>query len=107
MILHSPTLSLVNDEWFNKLLLDKGNPINYSPAESIKENMPPSIIVIGRDDTITPLKGSELFHNNMLKYGNISFLHIYDGVGHLFTPSDQPDNGWPKPDKNVSAKAFS
>jgi acetyl esterase len=107
LILHSPTLSLVNDEWFNKLLLDKGNPIDYSPAESIKENMPPSIIVIGRDDTITPLKGSELFHNSMLKYGNISFLHIYDGVGHLFTPSDQPDNGWPKPDKNVSAKAFS
>ena len=106
LILQSPGLSIVNDRWFKKLLLDKGNPKDFSPAEYINGDMPPSIIVVGRDDTVTPIEGSELFHKNLLKYGNESHLFVFDGVGHLFTPSDQPDNGWPKPDKEISKKAF-
>jgi hypothetical protein len=27
-------------------------------------------------------------------------------VGHLFTPSDQADDGYPNPDKEVQAKAY-
>jgi acetyl esterase/lipase len=107
LILHSPALSIVNDGWFKKLLLDRGDPITYSPAENIKGSLPPSIIVVGKEDTVTPVMESELFHSNMLKYNNTSYLYIYDGVGHLFTPSDQPDNRWPNPDKEVSSKAFS
>ena len=106
LILHSPALSVINDVWFEKLLLQKGKPKDYSPAEHIRGKLPPSIIVIGRDDTVTPLKYSESFQDEMIRCGNICELHIYDGVGHLFTPSDQPDNGWPKPDKEVSKKAF-
>ena len=93
LVLQSPALSIVNDGWFNRLLINKGNPLDYSPAEHIKGDMPPSIIVVGRDDTVTPIEESELFHKNMLKYNNDSRLFIFDGVGHLFTPSDQPDNG--------------
>ena len=106
LVLHSPALSLVNDGWFKKLLLYRGVPVDYSPAENIKGSLPPSIIVVGKDDTVTPVEESVLFHNNTLKYGNISYLHIYDGVGHLFTPSDQPDNEWPNPDKEVLSRAF-
>lgn len=105
LILQSPAVSTLNDEWFKQLLLGKGNPIDYSPAQHIKEDMPPTIIVIGRDDSVTPLKYSELFKDEMIKNGNRCDLHIYDGVGHLFTPL--PDNGWPNPDKEVSKKAFS
>lgn len=105
LILQSPAVSTLNDGWFKQLLLGKGNPIDYSPAQHIKEDMPPVIIVIGRDDSVTPLKYSELFKDEMIKKGNSCDLHIYDGVGHLFTPL--PDNGWPKPDKEVSKKAFS
>ncbi len=106
LILQSPALSTVNDGWFKKLLLDKGNPIDFSPAQHIKKNMPPTIIVIGRDDTVTPLSYSEFFQHEMLKNGNVCNLHIYDGVGHLFTPSTQNDKGRPNPDKVVSKKAF-
>lgn len=106
LILQSPAVSNINDGWFKKLLLNRGNPVDFSPAQHIKENMPPTIIVIGRDDTVTPLKYSEFFRDEMLKHGNICNLHIYDGVGHLFTPSDQPDNRIPNPDKEVSKKAF-
>jgi len=106
LILVSPALSINDDGWFKKLLGEKGNPSDYSPAEHLKKNMPPSIIVVGKDDTVTPIHQSKLFHKNMLKYGNESYLHIYDGVGHLFTPSDQPDDGYPKPDKKIQAKAY-
>ncbi len=106
LVLVSPALSLAKDGWFKRLLIGKGNPEDYSPAEHLKENMPPSIIVVGRDDTVTPVYESQLFHENMVKYGNKSYLHIYDGVGHLFTPVDQPDNGWPNPDKKIRSKAY-
>jgi len=106
LILVSPALLINNDGWFKKLLGEEGKPSDYSPAEHLKKNMPPSIIVVGKDDTVTPIHQSKLFHQNMLKYGNESYLHIYDGVGHLFTPSDQPDNGYPNPDKEIRAKAY-
>jgi len=106
LVLVSPALSLEKDGWFKRLLLEKGDPEDYSPAEHLKENMPASIIVVGRDDTVTPIHESILFHENMQKYGNESFLHIYDGVGHLFTPSDKPDDGWPDPDKKIQAQVY-
>lgn len=106
LLLVSPALSITNDEWFIKLLGDKYKPIDYSPAENINGKMPPSIIVVGEDDTVTPVYESKLYHNNMLRYGNESNIFIYEGVGHLFTPSDQPDNGYPNPDKNIQKKAY-
>ncbi|MCD4730613.1 MAG: dienelactone hydrolase family protein, partial [Bacteroidales bacterium] len=106
LILVSPALSIINDKWFKQLLGEEGNPIDYSPAEHLKQNMPPSIIVVGKDDTVTPIDQCKLFHENMLTYDNESYLYIYDGVGHLFTPSGQPDDGYPNPDKKIRAKAY-
>ena len=106
LLLVSPALSITNDDWFKQLLMDESEAIDCSPAENLRENMPPSIIVVGRDDSVTPLYESNLYHQNMLKYENDSYLHIYDNVGHLFTPSDQPDDGYPNPDKEVQAKAY-
>ena len=71
----------------------------------MSENTPPTIIVIGKDDTVTPLEGSELFKENMDEHRNECEVIIYDGVGHLFTPSTEPDDGWPNPDKKVSLNA--
>ncbi|MFC2152296.1 alpha/beta hydrolase [Bacteroidota bacterium] len=106
LILVSPGLSLNKDNWFKKLIGEDKNPNDYSPAEHLKENMPPSIIVVGIDDTVTPVYQSKLFHENMLKYGNESYLHMYEGVGHLFTPSDQPDNAYPNPYEEIQGKAY-
>ena len=106
LLLVSPAVSIIKDDWFIKLLGDNYKPIDCSPAENINGELPPSIIVVGEDDTVTPVYESKLFHNNMLKNGNESYLFIYEGVGHLFTPSDQPDNGYPNPDKNIQKKAY-
>ncbi len=105
LALKSPALSLLIYPNFQRRLGNKIEVANLSPAEHVSGLTPPSIIVIGRTDTVTPLEGSELFHKNMIEYGNDSELHIYDGVGHLFTPTTEPDDGWPNPDKEISAKA--
>lgn len=106
LVLVSPALSLVESDYFINLMKIRSGAGDLSPAEHVKEGMPPSIIVVGRTDTVTPVRESELFHKNMLKNGNQSLLFIYEGVGHLFTPSNIPDDGWPKPDKKIRALAY-
>lgn len=105
LALKSPAVSLLAYSDFQRRLGDKIEVEYLSPAEHVSETTPPTIIVIGETDTVTPLEGSELFHDNMLELGNDSELHVYEGVGHLFTPSCEPDDGWPNPDKHISAKA--
>lgn len=106
LVLVSPALSLAKENWFQRLLIGKGERLDYSPAEHLKENMPASIIVLGKDDTVTPTWQSILFETNMHKYGNECELHIYDGVGHMFTPSGESDKGTPNPDKEIQTKAY-
>jgi hypothetical protein len=42
----------------------------------------------------------------MVALGNECTLHIYDGVGHLFTPSHLNDKGVPMPDRVVQKRAY-
>lgn len=106
LILVSPAVSLEKDGWFRKLLLDKIEVRKVSPDENIKKGLPPTLILQGRDDTVTPLAGVQNFANKMKSKGNICELIIYDNVGHLFTPSSEPDDGFPNPDKKVQKMAY-
>ena len=105
LALKSPAVSLMIYEHFQSRLGDKIDVADLSPAEHVSESTPASIIVIGKSDTVTPLEGAKLYHRNMLTYDNDSELHVYPDVGHLFTPSSEPDDGWPNPDKDVSESA--
>lgn len=107
LLLKSPALSLLLYPNFQTRLREKINVREISPAEFVSEQTPPTLIVIGKDDTVTPLEGSELYKKNMEKYNNECQLVIYDGVGHLFTPSSEPDDGWPNPDEKVRLDAQS
>lgn len=106
LVLVSPAVSLEKDSWFRQLLLDRIEVSEVSPDENIKEGLPPTLILQGRDDTVTPLAGVQNFANQMKAKGNICELVVYDNVGHLFTPSSEPDDGFPNPDKKVQAKAY-
>ncbi len=106
LILVSPAVSLGKDNWFQQLLLDRIEVSKISPDENIKEGLPPTLILQGRDDTVTPLAGVQNFANQMKSKGNICELIIYDNVGHLFTPSSEPDNGFPNPDKKIQTMAY-
>ena len=107
ILLVSPALELTNDSWVRQLLLNKAEPQDISPAHHVKPNLPPTIIVHGRNDTVTPLSGVELFTQRMLDYDNTCKLFVYDGVGHMFTPSTESDKGWPNPDQKIKKEAYS
>lgn len=106
LILVSPAVSLKKDDWFNKILLGRVDIESVSPDKNVREGLPPTIILQGRDDTVTPLSGVQNFADRMIAAGNHCDLIIYDGVGHLFTPSTEPDDGWPNPDPKVRAEAL-
>jgi acetyl esterase/lipase len=106
LILVSPAVSLLNDGWFQRLLGTRAKASEYSPDEHVREGLPPTIILQGRTDTVTPLTGSQRFCDRMRDAGNRCDLHVYDGVGHLFTPSSEPDDGMPNPDLKVQAAAY-
>ena len=92
--------------WFTELLNgEKINPADYSPVDHVKPGLPPAIILQGRDDTVTPLEGVQLFHDKLIANGNYCEFRIYDNVGHLFTPTSLGDNGWPKPDPEIQKQA--
>lgn len=106
LALVSPAVSVVEDNHFRSLFPPGTRIEDFSPAEHIRPGLPPTIMVTGRTDTVTPLAGVTKFHDRMLAAGNVSVLHVYDGVGHLFTPAGQPDDGFPKPDQAVQQKAY-
>ena len=107
MILSSPALSVTNDNWFKQLLPENEKLISYSPAENIDQKLPPSLILVGKEDTVTPVEQAQMFYQNAIDYGSNSEIHIFENVGHLFTPSNQPDNRQPDPDKETVKKAMS
>ena len=54
---------------------------------------------------MTPLNVVQPFYDKMLAKGNYCEIWIFDKVGHLFTPSNLDDTGWPRPDKEIQKQA--
>jgi len=106
LLLTCPALDAGHDESFKLLLSETSvDPLSLSPAQHVFKGLPPTIIFAGREDHVAPLKGEQLFHDEMASKGNYCELCIYDNVGHMFTPSYLDDRGWPQPDKEVQKQA--
>lgn len=106
LVLKSPALDLLNDKWFRTLLGDSLKAADYSPLEHVRAGLPPTLILQGRTDSVTPLSGIQEYHDRMVAAENRCELVVYDGVGHLFTPEGEPDDGYPNPDPEVQAAAW-
>jgi acetyl esterase len=105
-ILFSPGISLpTNDSWIISALGYGADRSSINPVDHVRKGLPPTIILQGRDDTVTPLDGAQLFNDEMHKSGNYCELVIYDNVGHLFTPNTIPDYNDPQPDPDILRKA--
>lgn len=106
LILKSPALRA--DNWFITILGKRDiDPKTLSPLDNIIEgiSLPPTLILQGRTDGVTPTKYAQLFHDRMQAAHYQCELVIYENCGHLFTPSYLDDTGWPNPDKEISKKA--
>ena len=106
LVLVSPAVDLENDRWPQRLLGKRASVSSISPAAHVRAGLPPTLILQGDVDTVTPLAGARLFCDRARAAGNRCELHVYAGFGHLFTPAGIRDDGWPQPDPKISADAL-
>ena len=85
LLLWSPALDLVDDGWFARLLQGRGAAADLSPARHVGPLTPPTSIVHGEKDTLTPLAGVRRYCAALSALGRRCELHVYPGVGHLLT----------------------
>ncbi|ALL12238.1 alpha/beta hydrolase [Caulobacter henricii] len=84
MLLLSPALDVAEDGWFRKLMAGK-DPAPVSPLALADRRGPPTAIVQGEADTLTPLKSAEAFCERRKTAGGVCEIHRYPGLGHLLT----------------------
>jgi acetyl esterase/lipase len=85
LLLWSPALDVAADGWFVKLLQGRASASDYSPMEHAGASTPPTSIVNGDKDTLTPLSRAERFRDRVIQSGGVCELNVYPGVGHLLT----------------------
>jgi acetyl esterase len=85
LLLWSPALDLVGDAWFARLLQDRATAADLSPARHVGPVTPPTSIVHGDKDTLTPLAGVRRYCAALDALGRRCDVHAYPGVGHLLT----------------------
>ncbi|HEY1463479.1 MAG TPA: alpha/beta hydrolase [Terriglobales bacterium] len=90
LLLLSPAASIVDDHWPQILLGTRANVKDISPAENIKQKLPPIIILEGAVDTETPLPAVQRFCDAAKKAGGTCEMHVYPGVGHILTRNLDP-----------------
>jgi acetyl esterase len=106
LVLVSPAVALESDGWAKRLVGSKTNISDVSPDVHVRTGLPPTIILQGSTDSVTPLPGVKRFCDRMIAAGNTCELHVYEGFGHLFTPASMSDTGQPKPDPATRADAL-
>jgi acetyl esterase len=84
LVLWFPALALEYDNWIPKLLGGRADRLKVSPDHYVRAGLPPTLILIGRLDTTTPVAGAEKFRQLMQAAGNRCDLHVYENVGHQF-----------------------
>jgi acetyl esterase/lipase len=85
LVLWSPALDLAHDGWFRRLLQGKALPTAYSPVEHVGPATPPTSIVHGAEDSLTPLAGVLRFCDRLRALQRACELNVFPGVGHLLT----------------------
>ena len=106
LILRSPAVSVANSAWFQKLSGGASQARSLSPDLHVRPGAPPTIILQGEEDSVTPAKKSKEFCARMRASNNVCVLKLYEGVGHLFTHNlkQQEIPDYPAIDREISKK---
>lgn len=98
LLLWSPALDMARDGWFERKLQSRATAEAYSPLEHVRASTPPTSIVQGEADTLTPLSGAQRYCARLIELGGTCELNVHDGVGHLLTRNLENQEGDFDPD---------
>ena len=59
LILTSPAVAVANNTWVLRILDGQGDPADISPDRHVEAGLPPTLLLQGRTDTVTPLPGTQ------------------------------------------------
>lgn len=104
IVLVSPAIDLEADGWFARLAGAEAVR-ELSPLSNMRPGLPPTLVLQGDVDTVTPLPGVRRFCETMNANGDACVLKVYRGYGHLFTPAGINDSDTPQPDAAISQRA--
>jgi len=82
----SPALNIEQNERFKKLAGTRQDVASISPMQHVRANMPPTIILTGELDTLSPSTPLIDFCEKMKQAHNRCELQIFLGVGHMLEP---------------------
>lgn len=85
LALLSPALDVERDAHFDRLLRGRATATALSPIAQATTSMPPTIIVQGDRDTLTPLAGAQRFCLAITMTRGQCELRVYSELGHLLT----------------------
>ncbi len=85
LLLLSPAVDVERDPHFGRLLRGRAEPRDVSPAANGRAVMPPTVLIQGSDDSLTPLGGAQRFCLMIAALRQTCDLRIYQGLGHLLT----------------------
>ena len=104
LLLWSPALDMARDGWFEQKLQGRAAAEAYSPVEHVQASTPPTSIVQGAADTLTPLSGAQEFCRRLTELGRTCDLNVFEGVGHLLTRNLANQEGAFDPDPAAVAE---
>lgn len=106
LLLLSPAVDVENDAHFGRLLRGRATSAEVSPVRNARAGMPPTVLVQGADDSLTPLRGAQRFCLLLATQRQACDLRVYDGLGHLLTRNLAEQENAFDPDPQARADAL-
>ncbi len=99
LVLWSPAVDVSGDGHFRRILGARATVEAMNPVEHMRPRMPPTVVVHGEKDNLTPLSGVRRFCAGVEAAGSRCVVHVYPNVGHLLTRNlaNQEDDFDPDP----------
>jgi len=85
LLLFSPALNMARDEYFRGLMAGHGKPGSYSPAEFVRRDLPPTLVIQGEKDSVVRTDHARAFCAAAEMAGARCSIKVYPNVGHLLT----------------------
>ena len=105
LILSSPAVSVAQWKSFQKLSGGPAQAASLSPDLHIGANMPPTLVLQGEKDSVTPAEGAITFCERMVANNNICVLKLYKEVGHIFTRNLRQQDDYSSIDQDITRQA--